>query len=106
MEPEQWAALPRGKRTDERGSQVSFPHTTEGAVAAAAALNTVSIEGNRDTVDEQLRMYYSYVSKADRSDAHAEEIELAANDTDKYLRQEMGVPVGGPLPPGRTCAAA
>ncbi|MGC9478824.1 hypothetical protein ACP4I1_32375 [Streptomyces sp. WG4] len=99
-EPEQWAALPRGKRTDERGSQVGFPHTTEGAVAAAVAFNTVRIEGGRDTVDEQLRIYYSYVSKADRSGAHAEEIELAANQTDKSMRQEMGVPVGGPLPPG------
>ncbi|MFE0802681.1 hypothetical protein [Streptomyces sp. NPDC058812] len=99
-EPDQWAALPRGKRTDERGSQVGYPHTTEGAVAAAAALNTVSIEGGRDTVDEQLRIYHSYVSKADQSDAHAEEIELAAVQTDKSLHQEMGLPAGGPLPPG------
>ncbi|CAM5375977.1 Integral membrane protein OS=Streptomyces fumanus OX=67302 GN=GCM10018772_70840 PE=4 SV=1 [Streptomyces fumanus] len=99
-EPEQWAALPRGERTDERGSQVGYPHTTEGAVAAAAALNTVSIEGGRDTVDEQMRIYHSYVSKADRSDAHAEEIELAAIQTDKSLHQEMGVPVGEPLPSG------
>ncbi|MFF0538847.1 hypothetical protein ACWDF1_35135 [Streptomyces coelicoflavus] len=99
-EPNAWAALPRGKRTDGRGSQVGFPHTTEGAVAAAAALNTVSIEGGRDTVDEQLRIYHSYVSKADQSDAHAEEIELAAIQTDKSLHQQMGVPVGEPLPGG------
>lgn len=99
-EPESWAALPRGKRTDERGSQVGFPHTAEGAVAAAAALNTVSIEGDRDTVDEQLRLYHSYVSKADRSDDHAEGVELAAIETDKALHKQMGLPAGGPLPSG------
>ncbi|WP_222515163.1 hypothetical protein [Streptomyces salinarius] len=99
-EPNAWAALPRGKRSDDRGSQVGFPHTTEGAVAAAAALNTVSIEGGRDAVDEQLRIYHSYVSRADQSDAHAEEIELAAIQTDKSLHKQMGVPVGEALPGG------
>ncbi|WP_328418475.1 hypothetical protein OG542_40520 (plasmid) [Streptomyces violaceus] len=99
-EPSRWSALPRGKRTNESGSQVGFPHTTEGAVAMAAAANTVSIEADRDTVDEQLRIYHSYVSKTDRSDENAEKIELAAIETDKSLHKQMNAPVGEPLPSG------
>jgi hypothetical protein len=99
-EPEQWAALPRGKRTDERGSEVGFPHTTEGAVAMMAAANSTAIEGNQSTVDEQLRIYYSYIGKADQSAEAAERIELKALQTDKTLAQEMGVTAGQPLPSG------
>ncbi|WP_344011173.1 hypothetical protein [Streptomyces thermospinosisporus] len=100
VEPERWTALPSGKRLDVRGSEVGFPHTLEGAVAAAAAANTVNIEGSRSTVDEQLRIYYSYVAKAEQSDENAEKIELAAVETDKMLHREMGVRPGGPLPSG------
>ncbi|MFD5299593.1 hypothetical protein ACFWJU_30875 [Streptomyces mutabilis] len=99
-EPDRWTALPDGERTDEHGSEVGFPHTAEGAVAMAAAANTTSIEGSRNSVDEQLRLYHSYVAKADRNDENAEEIELAAIQTDKSLHQEMGVEVGVPLPSG------
>ena len=99
-EPERWTALPRGKRTDEHGSEVGFPHTTQGAVAMAAAANTVSIEADRGTVDEQLRIYHSYVSKADQSDENAEKIELTAIQTDKSLHKQMSVPAGEPLPSG------
>lgn len=99
-EPNLWAALPRGKRTDGRGSEVGFPHTTEGAVAMAAAANTVSIEADRSTVDEQLRIYHSYVSKVDRSDENAEGIERAAIETDTSLHKQMGVNAGEPLPAG------
>ncbi|MFC7841901.1 hypothetical protein [Streptomyces sp. NPDC057382] len=99
-EPTRWVALPRGKRTDDRSSEVGFPHTTEGAVAMAAAANTVAMEADRDTKDEQLRLYYSYVSKVDQSDENAEEIELAAIETDKILHKELSAPVGEPLPPG------
>lgn len=99
-EPERWTALPRGAETDERGSETGFPHTTEGAVAMAAAANTTSIEGDRGTVDEQLRLYHSYVAEADRSDENAEQIELTAIETDKSLHREMGVKAGAPLPSG------
>lgn len=99
-EPDRWAALPRGTRTDKRGSQVGFPHTAEGAVAMMAAANAVSIEADRDTADEQLRIYYSYVSKADQNDENAEQIELNAIETDKWLHKQMGVKAGGPLPSG------
>ncbi|PNG20228.1 hypothetical protein [Streptomyces cahuitamycinicus] len=99
-EPTRWVALPRGKRTNEHGSQVGFPHTTEGAVATAAAVNTVSMETDRDTGDEQLRIYYSYVSKADQSEEHAAQIELESIQADKQLHKELSVPVGEPLPPG------
>ncbi|MFB7090786.1 hypothetical protein [Streptomyces sp. NPDC056296] len=99
-EPDRWTALPGGERTDMRGSEVGFPHTAEGAVAMAAAANTTSIEGSRNSVDEQLRIYHSYVARADRSDQNAEQIELAAIQTDKALHQEMGVEAGEPLPSG------
>lgn len=99
-EPTRWVALPRGERTNSRGSEVNFPHTTEGAVAMAAAANTVAIEADRDTVDEQLRIYHSYVSKADQSEENAEKIELAAIETDKSLHKQMGAPAGEPLPSG------
>ncbi|WP_331720629.1 hypothetical protein OG851_42570 (plasmid) [Streptomyces sp. NBC_00161] len=99
-EPERWTALPRGQRTDERGSQVGFPHTVEGAVAMLAAANTTDIEGGRSTVDEQMRIYHSYAGKADQSAQAAERVKAAAQQTDKTLAQEMGVSEGQPLPAG------
>ncbi|MGV9277739.1 hypothetical protein [Streptomyces griseosporeus] len=99
-EPEHWAALPRGERTDKYGSAVGFPHTLEGAVAMMAAANTTSIEAGRSTVDEQLRIYHSYVAPADQSSQNAESIELQAMQTDKSLHQEMSVSAGQPLPAG------
>ncbi|MGA5425172.1 hypothetical protein ACPCKX_33765, partial [Streptomyces lavendulocolor] len=71
-EPERWVALPRGQRTDAGGSEVGFSHTVEGAVAMLKAANTTVIEGDRSNVDEQLRIYRSYVGKADQSAGNAE----------------------------------
>ncbi|MFI8265539.1 hypothetical protein [Streptomyces sp. NPDC085665] len=99
-EPERWVALPRGQRTDEHGSQVAFPHTVEGAVAMLAAANTTDIEGQRSTVDEQMRIYNSYAGKADQSAQAAERVKASAQQTDKGLAQEMGVNEGQPLPSG------
>ncbi|MGW4254033.1 hypothetical protein [Streptomyces californicus] len=99
-DPQRWAALPRGKRTDERGSEVEFPHTTEGAVAALAAANTSVIEGNRSNVDEQLRLYHSYVAKEDQSEAAAERVELGSIDNGKAISREMGLKPGAPMPSG------
>lgn len=99
-EPERWAALPRGARMDEHGSDVSFPHTTEGAVAMLAAASSTAVENGVTSVDEQLRIYYSYVGKADQSDQNAEQIELAAGETDKTLARDMGARPGQPLPGG------
>lgn len=99
-EPDQWAALPRGKRTDGRGSQVGFPKPTEGAVAMMVAANTTAIEGEKSNVDEQLRIYHSYIGKADQSSENAEQIELNAQATDKALAKQMGVSPGQPLPSG------
>ncbi|MFE2644623.1 hypothetical protein ACFXDO_18960 [Streptomyces nigra] len=98
-EPQRWAALPRGERTDGRGSETGFPHTTQGAVAMAAA-NSTSIEAGRSNVDEQLRIYRAYVAKADQSPDTAEQIELQAIQTDKALHKSMNVAVGQPLPAG------
>ncbi|MBD0844258.1 hypothetical protein [Streptomyces sp. TRM68416] len=99
-EPDSWAALPRGKRTDDHGSPVGFPKSTEGAVAMMAAANTVRIGPERDAVDEQVRLYRSYVAEADQSDEAAETVELRAVQTDKQLHKSLGVPVGEPLPAG------
>lgn len=99
-EPERWAALPRGKRTDGRGSEVGFAHTTEGAVAMLAAANTTSVEADKSNVDEQLRIYNSYVSKLDQSSDNAEQIELQAQQTDKTLHKDMSVSASQPLPSG------
>ncbi|WP_106431470.1 hypothetical protein OG582_39105 (plasmid) [Streptomyces anulatus] len=99
-EPERWAALPRGKRTDEHGSEVGFPHTPEGAVAALAAANTSTIEGSTDNKDEQLRLYYSYISKADQSEAAAERVELGSIENGKTIAREMGLKPSAPMPPG------
>ncbi|THA65384.1 hypothetical protein E6R60_33255 [Streptomyces sp. A0642] len=99
-EPERWSALPRGERTDERGSQVGFPHTTEGAVAMAAAANTTVVEGSTSNVDEQLRLYYGYIGQADQSAAAAERVELSAGESDKTIARSMGVKPGQPLPSG------
>ena len=99
-EPSQWAALPRGERTDERGSKIGFPQSTEGAVAMMVAANTTAIEGEKSNVDEQLRIYHSYIGKADQSTENAEAIELNALASDKAFAKQMGVEAGQPLPPG------
>ncbi|MGW5042176.1 hypothetical protein ACWEQK_28865 [Streptomyces parvulus] len=99
-EPESWAALPRGKRTDDRGSQVGFPQSAEGAVAMMTAANTTAIEGGQSSVDEQLRIYRSYIGAADQSSANAEQIELAALQSDKALAKQMGIKAGQDLPSG------
>ncbi|WP_327389044.1 hypothetical protein [Streptomyces sp. NBC_01207] len=99
-EPERWTALPRGQRTDDRGSRVGFPHTVEGAASMAAAANTTRIEGEKSTADEQLRIYHSYVGKGDHSTENAKKIEEAGEQTDRTLAQEMGVSAGQPLPSG------
>ncbi|MFF8293664.1 hypothetical protein ACF068_31270 [Streptomyces sp. NPDC016309] len=99
-EPERWVALPRGQRTDEHGSEVGFPHTTEGAVAMIAASNETAMEGDKSAVDEQLRIYHSYLSKKDQSPQTAQQVELKAMQTDKDLARQTGVKPGQPLPPG------
>ncbi|MGY1528001.1 hypothetical protein ACW69C_30235 [Streptomyces sp. MN3] len=99
-EPDRWAALPRGQRTDAYGSQVGFPKSTEGAVAMMAAANSISIDSDHDAVDEQLRIYRSYLVAGDQSDETAEKVELNAVETDKLLRKDLGLPVGSALPAG------
>lgn len=99
-EPNSWAALPRGQRTDDHGSQVGFPKSTEGAVAMMLAANTTDIEGSKTNTDEQLRIYRSYIGKADQSSQNAEQIELNGQASDKALAKQMGVSPGQPLPSG------
>ncbi|MFF0170194.1 hypothetical protein [Streptomyces prasinus] len=99
-EPHSWVALPRGKRTDDGGSSIGYPQSPEGAVAMMAAANTTLIEGEKSNVDEQLRIYHSYIGTADQSSENAEQIELAAIQSDKALAKQLGVSPGQPLPSG------
>ncbi|MGY5099484.1 hypothetical protein [Streptomyces sp. 900105245] len=99
-EPERWAALPRGERTDKYGSPVGFPHDLKGAVAMFAAAEGTDITEQKTVVDEHLRVYNSYMSAADRSADNAEVAELGAQKTDKEIHRQMGVKPGGPLPSG------
>ncbi|MBX7471208.1 hypothetical protein K1Y80_34685 [Streptomyces sp. MAG02] len=99
-EPDQWSALPRGKRTDDRGSQVGFPKSTEGAMAMMVAANATAVEGEKSNANEQLRIYHSYIGKADQSATNAEQIELNAQASDKALAKQVGVSPGQPLPSG------
>ncbi|WP_240499063.1 hypothetical protein [Streptomyces prasinus] len=99
-EPDRWAALPRGERTDKYGSPVGYPQSTEGAVAMMAAANAVNVEGSRSTVDEQLRIYHSFLAEDEKSDDVAETVELQAIQTGKSLHRQMGVPAGADLPSG------
>ncbi|MFD8261333.1 hypothetical protein ACFV19_20885 [Streptomyces griseoluteus] len=99
-EPERWAALPRGSKTDSYGSRVGFPHTTEGAVAMMAAANSTDIEGDRTNVTEQKRLYESYMGAKGHQPAVGEKIEEKARQTDRVLHEGMGVGVSQPLPSG------
>ncbi|WP_346073318.1 hypothetical protein [Streptomyces thermogriseus] len=93
-------ALPRGQRTDDQGSEIGFPKSTEGAIAMMVAANATHIEGEKTNVDEQLRIYHSYISKADHSSENAEQIKQNAIQSDKDLAKQMGVTHGQPLPSG------
>ncbi|MFC7872014.1 hypothetical protein ACFUS2_12810 [[Kitasatospora] papulosa] len=99
-EPERWAALPRNTRVDKYGNKIGFPQSVEGAQAMLVASSSTAVEGDRSTSDVQLGIYESYVAQADRSAANAERIELESIQTDKKLRDELGLSTGGPLPAG------
>lgn len=56
-EPDRWAVLPTGTGTDIHGNPTGFEHTTEGALAVLAAVNSTEVEGSRSLADEQLANY-------------------------------------------------
>lgn len=100
-EPAKWAALPRGQRTDKWGSQVGFPHTTEGAMGMALAANTTAVQaGGHSGVDERLRTYNSYIAAADHTSDGAKAVELGGLDVDKQFHQQAGVSPEQALPSG------
>ncbi|MEU9037965.1 hypothetical protein AB0D45_24115 [Streptomyces sp. NPDC048352] len=99
-DPVRWAALPRGQNTDKFGSQVGFPHTLEGAAAMMAAANNTAIGEGKTAVDEQTRIYNSYVSVRDYSAVNAERVKQKAQETERQLAQEMGGPGQKSLPAG------
>ncbi|WP_437065392.1 hypothetical protein [Streptomyces sp. enrichment culture] len=99
-EPEKWASLPRGERTDDAGNPLGFPHTTEGAVAMLAATSTTEMDREHSAVDEQVGNYRSYISEADRSAANEAKVRQAAEQTDAKLRRQFGVGADADLPAG------
>ncbi|MFI0901908.1 hypothetical protein [Streptomyces sp. NPDC020983] len=99
-EPDRWTALPRGQRTDSGGSSVGFPQTTEGAVSMMVAANSTAIQGSTSNVDEQLRIFHSYIDKPEQTDQYADQIKQNATASDASLAQQMHVQPGQPLPSG------
>ncbi|GAA3367076.1 hypothetical protein GCM10017744_077640 [Streptomyces antimycoticus] len=95
----QWAALPRGKRTDSNGNEVLFPHTAEGAVSMLSAANSTTAQGSRDMVDEQMGVYDSYLAAADQTPTNKEKVKQRAIQTDAALREKFGIPAKGDMPP-------
>jgi hypothetical protein len=99
-DPGDWVALPKASSTDAHGSPVGYPHSVEGAVAAAAATQTTSVEGETSNSDEQKRIYLSYVAAADQDPDKAEKLAQKTAEGDRQLAQDSGVQPGQPLPPG------
>lgn len=99
-EPEKWAALPRGKRTDDHDNQVGFPHTAEGAVAMLASANSTEVKSGHTMVDEQLEIFDSYMGKVDRTAENREKVKASAARSDRALRQSMKIPGEGAMPAG------
>ncbi|MFJ1804430.1 hypothetical protein [Streptomyces sp. NPDC088180] len=99
-EPERWAALPRGARTDRLGNEVGFPQTAEGAVAMLATANTTEVKAGHTHVDVQHGVYGSYLIPGDRTEENKRKIERAAAESDIAVRQDMGLPESDDLPPG------
>lgn len=100
-EPERWAALPRGERDDERGREVGFPHSTQGAVALLVAATTTTVEGDHTTVDEHLELMRSYYPEEDQTSYDELRATQAARMLDDKLRRQMGLSIKQEeLPPG------
>ncbi|MFD4412498.1 hypothetical protein [Streptomyces sp. NPDC058476] len=99
-EPQRWASLPRGEKTDGQGNDIGFPHTQEGAVAMLAAASSTDVNRERSTVEEQLGHYRSYMAAADLSPANEEKVKAQAEQTDGKVRSDLGLAAGSALPAG------
>ncbi|MER5966788.1 hypothetical protein [Streptomyces sp. NPDC002057] len=99
-DPERWATLPRGARSDGRGKDVGFPQTLDGALGMLVASNSTLVTPDNSNKAEQLALYESYFSAADHSPRLREGLELAGGESDARLRTDWGLPAGGELPPG------
>lgn len=100
VEPLRWAVLSRGERTDRYSSETGFPHTEQGAEAMLVVSGRTVVEGSTSVGDEQLRIFYSYITKDARTSDNAEKIELSALQSDKELHRKFGLRPGGDLPSG------
>ncbi|MEW1926419.1 hypothetical protein [Streptomyces sp. NPDC088360] len=99
-EPGQWASLPRGERRDKHGNEVGFPHTPEGAVAQMLAANSTSASRGRSMAEEQMGVYDSYVSAADKSAANRKKVQAGAVAAEEGMRKQLGIAADGQMPPG------
>ncbi|MFB6864261.1 hypothetical protein ACFCZQ_33260 [Streptomyces virginiae] len=99
-DPERWATLPRGARSDTRGKDIGFPQTLEGALGMVVASNSTFVHPGHTNKNEQLALYESYFSASDRSTRLRDGLELAGGESDAQLRRDWGLPVGSELPQG------
>ncbi|MER7763053.1 hypothetical protein [Streptomyces sp. NPDC097619] len=99
-EPDRWATLPRGARTNEHGREVAFPHTELGAAAMMVSSSATLLEGAHGNVAEHDVLFDSYLIAADRTEEIRQATKAAAVAADKELRRSMGLPESGALPPG------
>ncbi|MFE9222357.1 hypothetical protein ACFYN3_39410 [Streptomyces lavendulae] len=99
-DPERWATLPRGARSDAHGKDIGFPQTLEGALGMLVASSSTLVQPGHTNKAEQLALYESYFSAADRSTRLRDGLELAGGESDAQLRKEWGLPAGSELPQG------
>ncbi|APY90950.1 hypothetical protein DCW30_22040 [Streptomyces alfalfae] len=99
-EPGKWASLPRGKRTDDQGNPVGFPHTPQGAVAQMFAAHFTEVNSERSLYEEQVGAYESYMSEADQTPSTRRQVEKDAKKADVSVRRDFGMPTSGDIPAG------
>lgn len=99
-EPRRWAALPRGKRTDSHGNEVGFPHTEQGAVAMLAASSNTEITADQSAEEENVGIYDSYISQADRSTQNETAVRENAEQLNEEMRNQLRLAPDGALPDG------
>ena len=94
--PQRWTTLPDGAHLLQRTYRVGFPRTSQGAAAAAAAMfqSVWNLDPSRAT-----RAVQVYFAPADRAIFRTHAI---TNTT--WMRQQIGLPADGELPPDASVA--
>ncbi|MFD8560581.1 hypothetical protein ACFV1N_25190 [Streptosporangium canum] len=94
--PQRWTTLPDSAHLLQRTYRVGFPHTPQGAAAAASA----TFQSVWHLAPSQAaRAVQVYFAPADRAAFRAHAITNA-----KWMRQQIGLPADGELPPDASVA--